>query len=54
MNKPIRELRLVAEASVLAIGLLMSSGANADDDLMADIPSDPLSHSCGKGQFSHT
>ncbi|MGY4412524.1 hypothetical protein ACVWW4_004260 [Bradyrhizobium sp. LB7.1] len=34
MNKSIRELRLVAEASVLAIGLLMSSGASADDDLM--------------------
>ncbi|MET4261753.1 hypothetical protein ABIC09_006724 [Bradyrhizobium sp. S3.12.5] len=34
MNKSIRELRLLAEASVFVIGLLMSSGANADDDLM--------------------
>ncbi|OSI72167.1 cytochrome C peroxidase [Bradyrhizobium canariense] len=34
MNMSIPELRLVAEASILAIGLLMSSGANADDDMM--------------------
>ncbi|WP_245285973.1 cytochrome-c peroxidase [Bradyrhizobium sp. WSM1253] len=34
MNMSIPELRLVAEASILAIGLLMSSGANAGDDLM--------------------
>ncbi|MET4279095.1 cytochrome c peroxidase [Bradyrhizobium sp. F1.2.2] len=34
MNKSIRKLRLVADASVLAIGLLMSPAANADDDLL--------------------
>ncbi|MET4331691.1 cytochrome c peroxidase [Bradyrhizobium sp. i1.15.2] len=34
MNKSIRKLRFAAEASVLAIELLMSPAANADDDLM--------------------
>ncbi|WP_347882350.1 cytochrome c peroxidase [Bradyrhizobium sp. SSUT18] len=34
MNKSIRKLRLVAEASVLAIGLLMSPAADANDDLL--------------------